>query len=503
MYTIKKQIKVMVMAALCFACMLLCTATVRAASADNSLSSLKLSEGTLSPSFQYNVVNYTASVGSETASIEVQAKPSNGNASVQSGTGTYDLKEGENTIRVVVAAENGNLATYTVKVTRGGSTAAASSDTDGNQTAEDGQDETADTPEDSQDVPEDGSDGAQNVVTGAEGYTPADTIPESVIPAEFTQTTVSYQDAEYPALRFDKGDVTLLYMVNAENEGMLFLYDTTAGAVYPFIRLSAQDKYLILLPAPAEAALGENYTQVTLTIDNKSVPAAYQKTGSAAAEFYQIYGINSDGTAGWYQYDSVEGTYQRYQETEVTETEVTASDEYQFLQNAYNDLREKYSTLKSRDTRYMAGMIIAIAVLLIIIVNLLLLRKEKSEGSGKAASKEIFEEDTPEKENKVKKQKKKERRAGAKELLADSGFYEKDEDSFEDFEEEPDFLSGKRKKKEKKEKKEKKRFKKREDIFDDGDEEEYFDEEAPLIGTGVEETSALGDDLEILDLNDL
>lgn len=500
MYRIKKQIKVMVMAVLCLAGTLLCTATVRAASADNSLSSLKLSEGTLSPSFQYNVVNYTASVGSDTASVEVQAKTSNGNASIQSGTGTYDLKEGENTIRVVVAAENGNLATYTIKVTRGGGTAATPSDTSGNQNVQDSPDGAADTPEDNTDVPEDGSDGAQNVVTGAEGYTVADSIPESVIPAEFTQTTASYLDAECPALKFDKGDVTLLYMVNAANEGMLFLYDTSAGAVYPFIKLSAQEKYLILLPAPAEAALGEDYTPVNLAIDNKSVPAAYQNMGSAA-EFYQVYGINSDGTAGWYQYDSAEGTYQRYQETEVTETEVTSSDEYQFLQNAYNDLSEKYSALKSRDTKYMAGMIIAIAVLLIIIVNLLLLRKDKSEDSGKKRSKEIFEEDTAVKKKKTEKRKKKERKADAEEILAGSGFYERDEDSFEDFEEEPDFLSGKREKKEKKEKK--KRLKKREDIFDDGDEDEYFDEEAPLMGTGIEETSALGDDLEILDLNDL
>lgn len=495
MYKIKKQIKVMTLAVLCLAGVLMCNVTVQAASADNSLSSLTLSEGTLSPSFQYNVVNYKASVGSGTNSIEVQAKTSNEKASIQSGTGTYDLKEGSNTIKVVVQAENGNLATYTVQVTK--EAGSGTTGTDGSQSGESDTDGAADTPDE-------GSSETPAVVTGADGYTVADSIPESVIPADFTQTTVSYLEEDRPALQYDKGEVTLLYMVNEENEGMLFLYD--GQAVYPFIKLSAQDKYLILLPVPAEAALGENYTSAELAIDNKNVPSAYQDAAavSAAPDFYQVYGINSDGVTGWYQYDSAEGTYQRYQAIEPVEADEEISEEYQFLQKAYNDLSDKYSELKSRDTKYMAGLIIAIAVLLIIIVNLLLLRREKGGNLGKRQSKEIFDEDVKEKKEKKKKSKK-ERRIDAEEILTGSGFYEKDEDSFADFDEEPDFRSGKRELREKKDKKEKKekkkRFGKKGDIFDDGD--DYFDEEMPLMGTNIEETPSLEEELEILDLNDL
>lgn len=492
MYKIKKQIKVMTLAVLCIAGVLMCNATVWAASADNSLSSLTLSEGTLSPSFQYNVVNYKASVGSSTNSIEVQAKTSNGNASIQSGTGTHELKEGNNTIQVVVQAENGNLATYTIQVTK--EAGSASSGADASQSAESQEGGSSDTP---------GEEGGETppVVTGADGYTVADFIPESVIPADFTQTTVTYMEEERPALQYDKGEVTLLYMVNEENEGMLFLYD--ASTVYPFIKLSTQNRYLILLPAPAEAALGANYTAASLAIDNKNVPSAYQDAAAAEAapDFYQVYGINSDGVTGWYQYDSAEGTYQRYQAIETVEEDEEIDEQYQFLQKAYNDLSDKYSELKSRDTKYMAGLIIAIAVLLIIIVNLLLLRREKGGDLGKRRSKEIFDEDVKEKKEKKKKNKK-ERKIDAEEILSGSGFYEKDEDSFADFDEEPEFGSGKRGIREKKEKKEKKkRFGKKGDIFDDGD--DYFDEEMPLMGTNIEETPSLDEELEIMDLNDL
>ena len=53
------------------------------ASEDNSLSSLSLSAGDLSPAFQYNVTDYTASVGQEVTSVEVNAKTSNANAVVE------------------------------------------------------------------------------------------------------------------------------------------------------------------------------------------------------------------------------------------------------------------------------------------------------------------------------------------------------------------------------------------------------------------------------------
>ena len=38
-------------------------------SGDNSLSSLSISPGTLSPAFQYNVVDYTATVGEDVTSV--------------------------------------------------------------------------------------------------------------------------------------------------------------------------------------------------------------------------------------------------------------------------------------------------------------------------------------------------------------------------------------------------------------------------------------------------
>ena len=74
-------------------------------SADNSLASLTLSSGTLSPAFKYNVTNYTAEVANDVTSVVVSAKPSNANATVESVNGGENLAVGANKIQVEEAME--------------------------------------------------------------------------------------------------------------------------------------------------------------------------------------------------------------------------------------------------------------------------------------------------------------------------------------------------------------------------------------------------------------
>ena len=89
-------------------------------SGDNSLSSLKLSKGALSPKFKYSITKYTATVDYDVTKVVVSAKTSNAKATIESvtGDGTVNLKVGKNTIEIVVKAENGEKAKYTIVVTR-------------------------------------------------------------------------------------------------------------------------------------------------------------------------------------------------------------------------------------------------------------------------------------------------------------------------------------------------------------------------------------------------
>ena len=67
--------------------------------------------------FRSNTTSYSVTVPADTESVEVYAEAQDSNATV-TGTGTVNLQEGENTINVVVTAEDGTTKTYTIVITR-------------------------------------------------------------------------------------------------------------------------------------------------------------------------------------------------------------------------------------------------------------------------------------------------------------------------------------------------------------------------------------------------
>lgn len=107
-------------------------------SGDNSLAELSLSAGELSPAFVYNVTEYTATVPYEVASLEVNARPSNSKAEVESIQGNGELNVGENTVSVTVKAENGAKAVYKIVVTRQEGTGTPGETADPNGTTQGG-----------------------------------------------------------------------------------------------------------------------------------------------------------------------------------------------------------------------------------------------------------------------------------------------------------------------------------------------------------------------------
>ena len=83
----------------------------------DTLDSITLSKGTLSPVFNKNTLKYTTTVSEDTGSIKIDAKATSSKATI-SGTGTKTLERGENTFKIVVTSEKGNKKTYTIVVNR-------------------------------------------------------------------------------------------------------------------------------------------------------------------------------------------------------------------------------------------------------------------------------------------------------------------------------------------------------------------------------------------------
>lgn len=477
------------------------TETNTALSGDNSLSSLKISPGTLSPAFKGSTTNYTATVGSDVNEITVTPVTSNSKATVESITGNTNLKSGENVISILVKAENGTEAAYKITVTK--TDTAANSDTDTTDTVSDSTTDQTDTSgtEDAQ-----ASAAGDAIVIDGVTYRISDDFSDSDIPEGFIRADFEYKGAPHKGISYEHGHLGMYYLVNDAGEGRFFVYDADRDGFYPYVRLSSGEHYIILMVVPNGVIPPENYEETTLTLDGSVAVQAYQYAGETDEEilnfdnteavegtetangtaasgyksdFYIFYGMDDTGVSGWYQYDIQQGTYQRLNEEAVGSSDNKES--YQSLLDSYNELSDRHKATKAKDRRLIAVLIFISVVLLIIIVNLILKLRDQGDD-------EDDDDHDMEFENKKQNRKEKPVRAGKMKFFKpedDSDFYEDDsEDIMGEFEDEPVISVRKNRKKEKitKERKTESRKPEAETVIKDSGDD---------------------DDIEFLDLNDL
>lgn len=448
-----------------------------ALSADNSLKALTISPGTLSPAFKGSTTKYTATVDNSVTSIAVSATPVNEKATIESVTGNTNLAVGANVVQIVVKAENGTTATYKITVTRqAAGTTGSETTTTGGENGDDGNVD-SETPEDTEEVDTTETPvSAADVVINNTTYHIADNFTEEQIPSDFTEATVNFRGAECRGLTFNKGTISLIYLetdnVDATT-GRFFIYDETRDVVYDFMKFTAgESSYSIPLLAPLDSVLPESYVQVSLQMPENTVMTAYQlpaEDGEEASDFYIFYGVNQDGTEGWYQYDAAEGTYQRVNGN-ITETADSSSDDLAALQSEYDELSKKYKDAKSFSRNMIAVLIFVLAIAVVIILNIVLFGRKKKgkdelledndseneESEYESDEEDEFVEKSPEAPMKNAENTKKASKAGQTARTNKAGKPKKAEETEEaqEFEEDED------------------------DYFDD--EEEYIEEEHPI-----------------------
>jgi hypothetical protein len=376
-----------------------------ALSADNSLKALTISPGTLSPAFKGSTTKYTATVDNSVTSIAVSATPVNEKATIESVTGNTNLAVGANVVQIVVKAENGTTATYKITVTRqAAGTTGSETTTTGGENGDDGNVD-SETPEDTEEVDTTETPvSAADVVINNTTYHIADNFTEEQIPSDFTEATVNFRGAECRGLTFNKGTISLIYLetdnVDATT-GRFFIYDETRDVVYDFMKFTAgESSYAIPLLAPLDSVLPESYVQVSLQMPENTVMTAYQlpaEDGEEASDFYIFYGVNQDGTEGWYQYDAAEGTYQRVNGN-ITETADSSSDDLAALQSEYDELSKKYKDAKSFSRNMIAVLIFVLAIAVVIILNIVLFGRKKK-GKDELSEDNDPELDEPENED--------------------------------------------------------------------------------------------------------
>ena len=323
-------------------------------SSDNTLKSIVLSNGSLSPAFSPKTKNYTATVDNSVTSLSISATPTDQTAKVTSVSGNDNLQVGENTITITVKAENGVTTTYTIVVTRRDAT----------------------DPENSEAQEE-----KKTYEINGSNWGISTEIAEDEVMQDFTLSSILIDNLEYPCLSFNNGSLDLIKMVSEDglNTGF-FVYDKDQGAIYPFAKISGEEHYVIIL-MPDAADVPSDYAEVTLAIEGKADVTAYQK---ADDELYLIYCINDRGEKGWYQYDPVEGTYIRYVAPVETVEQVVEE------QNPDTALQAEVANLKLERTIILAVCGIILVILLIIIIALAI----RVANSRKDVLRELEEEDS-------------------------------------------------------------------------------------------------------------
>lgn len=302
-------------------------------SSNASLGSLVISAGSLSPEFSAATKDYTATVDYSCSSLAVTANPADSKASVTSVTGNDSLEVGENTVSVVVTAEDGSTSTYNIVVTR----------------------RAEDDPENA-----DKQDNWKKFDINGTEWTMVNDIPEDVVPEGFEHSKTVIDGLEYNTLHGTFGDITLVYLQSESGNG-LFVYDVAQNAAYEFVRINSESHFIVVL-LPKVDDVPEGYNEISLSIEGKGVATAYQtkveKTDDQTKDFYLVYAMNDNGESGWYTYDSVDGTYMR---TELGTPTVAQKENDTTKSELVPGIANKYLVLA------------AILVLIIIILLLLLI----------------------------------------------------------------------------------------------------------------------------------
>ena len=244
-------------------------------SGNNALSTLTVSAGTLAPAFDPAVTEYTLSLPQGTEKLTLTATPSDSNATVQ-GDGELTLQEGENTLPLVVTAENGDTKTYTV-------------------TAKVAQAPTLFLDYNGQRL---------GVVKDVSQVTP----PAGFAPAE----PITYSGDTLPIWTDVSGKRTLVYLMDEKTSAQgFYLFSQTTGVQSPYLPILCGSVTYIYTDIPKELSSVPGLTPATVKAFGQTLNG-WTYNDASLKDFCVLYLMDDAGSYGYYTYDSREETLQRF-----------------------------------------------------------------------------------------------------------------------------------------------------------------------------------------------
>ncbi len=270
------------------------------ASSDNTLKSLQISPGTLSPAFSAGTTTYTATVGKDVDELVVSAVANDDKAKVSVSGRRMD--PGRNTTRITVTAENGETRTYIIYTTK---------ETDGQETT------TKEAESSSEEVTEETSGVTESEVTyNNKKYVIASSLSDKQIPADYEETEIDYNGIKVKAAKGIKTQLILVYLENTDGQGGsgLYIYDVDSRTFSPYNTVTEPEILYTILPAGLAKNKPEGYTLTKFTMNGQEVEVLMD----SERQYCLFYGVSSLGEKGWFRYRVSDGTIQAYSVSVVT-----------------------------------------------------------------------------------------------------------------------------------------------------------------------------------------
>lgn len=317
-------------------------------------------------------------------------------------------------------------------------------------------------------------------------YTLTDDFADTDIPNGYSRTQVALDGQDRQMVENETGNIVLAYLKDADSTGDFFLYNEEDATFSPYEEVAISDTTsIVILSDTSKVKLPETYKEAKLTLNDKEFPVWQD---SEHEGYYVMYAMNSNGETGYYQYDSNEGTYQRFEVS--SETKEEKADTSSLMGKIQNFIEKNIQRI------VLFGGLGAILVLLIIIILATKLRHRNSELDDLYDEYGIDMDEEAEVEPvKAAKAPKKEKASlfGKKKKYEDDEFdeYDDEEDDFDDYEEDFDDADY-------------------EDDYEEDFEEDVFEEEAyDVVGAldqdvfSAYDSRSERDELSIDDLDDL
>ncbi len=320
-----------------------------AASSNANLTNLVVSSGTLTPKFDPNVTSYSVTIKNSVTELLVSTYRQDAKATV-TVEGSKEMKVGQNKRVVVVTAENGTTKRYTINITRLGP--------DGQQEVEPPTDEN----EPLNDLIE--------VNVGDDTMYVVEDFADAELPKGFEVTEFALNGKTVPALSNDNYIILMLRLPD-NSKRAFYIYDDE-GVYSELICVTVGGQNYYVLPTDM---VPEGYSAVNdLFIDGVAVPA-FRSDSVDLSDFAVIYAMGPTGTAGYYNYDTVEITMQRLVKVTVKdppkeENLPGTEDEEQNIVDAIN----KNFTELNTNGKIVVVTILAIIVLLVIAIIVLIIK---------------------------------------------------------------------------------------------------------------------------------